>query len=258
MKTNLHWLTLSLFLFGFGYLKAQTYCSPTFTNGCSTWSNQAITLEAINWTQSDCNISDFTSMLATLTPGLPQAMSVESGTWTGCAVYVDFDNNGDFVDIENLYHSYVGGDPTYNYNFTITVPTGTPDGNYRLRVIAGWGTDGFTPSANGNGGCGTYEYGNFNDFTLTVSSASVGLSNRTINSIAKIAPNPANEFASIQLSESIYGTLIISDFTGKTVREVAVNGQQKLDLNTSNLTSGIYFVRSANAPNLALKFVVAH
>ena len=92
-----------------------------------------------------------------------------AGVWCGAAVWVDFDNSYSFEDTENLYYIYVGGDPSYTYDFTIPVPAGTPTGSYRLRVVTPWGSDGFLSSnTNGYGPCGDYQYGNFIDFTLNV------------------------------------------------------------------------------------------
>jgi GEVED domain len=171
---------------------AQSYCEPTFDFGCSLWYNQSISLGDINWTTNgDCLDSDHTAMSTAASAGETLAMSVTSGVWTGCAVWADFDNSLSFEESENLYYVYVGGDPEYQYDFDITVPSGTPPGSYRLRVIAPWGSDGFlTTNTNGFGPCGAYQYGNFDDFTLTVS-GSDGLAETSAARIT-VGPNPTS------------------------------------------------------------------
>lgn len=148
---------------------AQTYCSPTFLNGCFSWYNQSISVDAVDWMyDGDCNNTDHTATTAAVIAGVPIAMTVTSGNWTGCAVWVDLDNDGAFSDAENLYYTYVGGEP-YTYTFNITIPIGTTPNPYRMRVLAPWGSDGFSDTnTNGYGACGDFQYGNFTDLTLMV------------------------------------------------------------------------------------------
>jgi len=224
--------------------QAQNYCAPTFSNGCSNWSNIAINVGTINWNLSDCLFSDDTALSTTFVPGTAQSMSVESGAWTGCAVYADLNQDGNFDDSENLYFNYVGGDPSYTYTFNINVPIGTPNGNYRLRVIAPWGSDGFTPGPNGNGGCGTYQYGNFSDFTMVVA-ASVGNNSFTKNeNKITIAPNPANDITNILFGTNFTGTVNIADITGRIVKQIIVNNQKQITIETDFLSEGLYHINT--------------
>lgn len=108
-------------------------------------------------------------MSTTLHAGDSAAMSVTSGVWCGATVWIDFNQDEVFDSTENLFHSYVGADPSYTYNFYITIPPGTAVGSYRMRVISAWGSDGYTVGGgNGWGGCGSFQYGNFDDFTINI------------------------------------------------------------------------------------------
>ena len=122
--------------------KAQ-YCVPTFSFGCSQWNNQTVVIGDINWSldATDCSISDYTDMSTEIVPGVATPMLVTNGHWCGCAVWVDLNNNQAFEANENLFYNYTGGDPSFDYNFDITLPAGTPVGSYRMRVVAGWGSD---------------------------------------------------------------------------------------------------------------------
>lgn len=259
MKTKIYLLiTFFSFLTKLTTLQAQTYCAPTFANGCATWSNQTINVGTINWTLSDCYNSEDTAMSATFIQGTPEAMTVVSGTWTGCAVYADLNNDGDFADSENLYYSYVGGDPSYTYSFNITVPLGTPDGSYRMRVIAPWGSDGFTVGPNGNGGCGTYQYGNFNDFTMLVGTT-VGNNTLEMNkNKLTIAPNPASDNTSILFEKAFTGTVTISDIAGRIVKQLTVNNQKQIIVETDGLSNGLYQVNTIGNINYAAKLELMH
>ncbi len=149
-------------------LEAQVYCVPTFANGCTNWKNTAITLNTINWTApATCTTWDFTATSTNVTAGVPEAMTVTNGAYCGTSVWLDLNSDGDFDDLnENLYSIYTANANNV-YSFNITVPISTPNGLYRMRVFAHWGSDGVT-SVNGFGGCGAYQYGNYQDFTLNV------------------------------------------------------------------------------------------
>ncbi len=171
-STLVKWSILLLFSQCFTTVSSahtSTYCSPSFLNGCTLWGNQSVVLDSINWSLSDCTISDYTALSTTLVAGDSVAMSVTSGVWCGATVWIDFNNDEVFDSLENLFHSYVGADPSYTYDFYITIPPGTPAGSYRMRVIGAWGSDGYTVGGgNGWGGCGSFQYGNFDDFTIHI------------------------------------------------------------------------------------------
>jgi len=247
LKSTLTKLSLMV-LFSFGITtsnaEVQVYCSPTFANGCSNWTNQSITLGTINWTNSDCTVSDNTSMSATLDAGVSTAMIVTSGVWCGCSVWIDFNNDNNFDSTENLYHHYTGGDPGYTYNFNITVPSNIPTGTYRMRVIAGWGSDGYSAGANGYGACGSYQYGNFDDFLVNVVNV-VGVHelNNTKVSLVNIYPNPSKDNISIRFDESIKepAELSIRNLLGEVVMTKNIfTEDQQVDL--SFLSKGSYII----------------
>lgn len=198
---------------------AQQYCSPTFANGCFNWTNQSIVLGAINWTNADCTISDYTALTAAVNAGSSVPMTVVSGVWCGCAVWVDLDNDYVFQDTENVYYAYVGGDPGYTYSFSIAIPAGTPTGAYRMRVVAPWGSDGFLDTnVNGYGPCGSFQYGNFNDFTLNVSgSSSIA---EQVSTVLVASPNPTA------------GTMILEGDADAPVQRVLVRSMDGRLLNT--------------------------
>jgi hypothetical protein len=193
------------------YAARAQYCSPTFALGCGLWTNQSVNIGTINWTNSDCTISDYTNLSTTVTAGTTVPMTVVSGNWTGCAVWVDLNNDLTFQDSENLFYSYVGGDPSYTYSFSITIPAGTLTGSYRMRVIAPWGSDGFLDTnVNGYGPCGSFQYGNFDDFTLNVSGSS---------SIAEAVPTDL-----VATPNPTSGSLILQGDPNGSVLRVVVRG----------------------------------
>jgi GEVED domain/Secretion system C-terminal sorting domain/Fibronectin type III domain len=143
-------------------------CSPTFVSGCSSWKTLSIVAGTINWTApSSCTTSNFTTTSTTVASGGTLPMTVVNGDWCGCSVWADFNNNFLMDANENLYSSYASV-ASATYNFSITIPGSVPNGTYTMRVLSTWGADGTSPGANGSGGCGAYQYGNFQDFSLIV------------------------------------------------------------------------------------------
>jgi hypothetical protein len=223
-------------------LSAQSqYCEPTFLFGCTSWQNQAVVINGIDWaTDFNCFTSDHTELTATVQAGVPTSMSVTSGVWTGCAVWVDLNNDQEFTDDENLYYQYVGGDPYYVYDFSITVPANTLAGTYRMRVVAPWGSDGFLDSnTNGYGPCGAYQYGNFNDFLLSVESTS-SVAERTAPTALELAPNPVADVLTITAASAIQ-QLTVFGADGRMVID-QVDGAAGLvrTLDLGALPAGIY------------------
>ncbi|TNE53811.1 MAG: T9SS type A sorting domain-containing protein [Bacteroidetes bacterium] len=168
MKNFILILTLCI---GPWMVQAQGLCVPFFINGCSSWHADFLAVGDIDWTfdGSDCSQSDFTFMEGNLTAGTDIQMEVQNGNWCGVSVWVDFNRDDQYDDSENLYHTGNGGQETVLHQFSIQIPPTTLNGTYILRVITSWGSDGFTPGENGSGGCGTYQYGSYNDFTIHVS-----------------------------------------------------------------------------------------
>ncbi|MDQ3101023.1 MAG: T9SS type A sorting domain-containing protein [Bacteroidota bacterium] len=226
------------------HVVAAQYCTPTFPNGCFSWQNQQVTVADLDWiTDGVCEDGDRTELVATMVAGEPTPMSVRSGTWTGCAVWIDLNNDLEFSDAENMHYEYVGGDPDYTYNFTITIPMFLPAGQYRMRVIAGWGSDGFlSTNTNGFGPCGDYQYGNYNDFTILVE-ASTGISSIGDGEHdLKAWPNPITDFTTIEADASDHIQRInVWNSDGRLVREIPFSlPMQRVTVDLSDLPAGLY------------------
>jgi len=237
-------LLLSTFL-ALPATEAQTYCAPTFDLGCSLWYNQSIILGDIDWVMSgDCADADHSSLSATVDAGGTLPMSVTSGNWTGCAVWVDFDQSGDFDDTENLYYAYVGGDPGYTYEFDITIPAGTAPDSYRLRVVAPWGSDGFlTTNTNGYGACGAYQYGNYDDFTLVVAGSDA--IEETDATRLSAGPNPTSGAITVTSEpNNPIERVVLRDVNGRPVQHfIPTTPTTNAQLDLATLPAGLYLAQ---------------
>ncbi|MBL0129585.1 MAG: T9SS type A sorting domain-containing protein [Flavobacteriales bacterium] len=244
-------LSCSLALTG----SAQSYCSPTFANGCFDWHSIEIIAGSINWTPGadDCTVSDYTSLSTTVVAGSAISMHVTNGVWCGCAVWIDLDNSYSFEDGENLYYNYVGGSPSYQYDFGVTIPNGTPTGSYRMRIVSPWGSDGFqTSNGNGFGSCGSFQYGNYNDFTVNVN-GSLGVEDAA-HEVFTLSPNPTS--AGITISGvGPLGRITVMDVQGRVVEQHQVQSDRSV-IDASAWTSGVYMIRVSNAEGTRMERLV--
>lgn len=233
---------------------AQPYCTPSFINGCSLWKNQAIALDSINWSigLDNCINYDYTGLSTTLTVGVPYNMQVTNGNWCGCGVWIDFNQDQSFDNGENLFHLYTANESN-TYNFSITIPTSVPNGSYRMRVVAGWGTDCYAESNNGYGACGNYQYGNFDDFTVHIEGIPTGiLQPATGQPMLKVSPNPFAGEVAVELKDFHDGdaaTLQLMDVAGHILISKKMLHQQEM-MNLERLASGMYLLRCEAGTNV--------
>ncbi|MGB3074041.1 MAG: T9SS type A sorting domain-containing protein [Chitinophagales bacterium] len=242
-------LTLFIYtLLNFTPVKAQPYCNPTFGYGCYSWNNHSIQLDSINWIADpyNCEANDYTTFSTTLAAGNTYNMQVTNANWCGCGVWIDFNQDYAFDNSENLFYLYTPSE-TNTYNFSITMPALLNPGTYRMRVIAGWGTDCLSESANGYGACGSYQYGNFDDFTIHVAGFPTGINttaNSDVNLIAA-SPNPVVDFLEVTVIDFHPGNnalLQLVDVTGSIIQSFRLTNEKET-IDMSSLARGIYLLR---------------
>ncbi|MCG2417615.1 M4 family metallopeptidase [Aequorivita sp. F47161] len=108
--------------------------------------------------------SDFTSISTSLNEGSSYTITV-TPTWTGStwnegyAVWIDYNGDGDFGDAGELVWSKAASKNTPNSG-TFTVPSGTVDGETRMRVSMKY--NGIPTS------CETFSYGEVEDYTINL------------------------------------------------------------------------------------------
>jgi hypothetical protein len=256
MKTNVHILAFLMLLMTGGYLFGQkNYCSPTFLSGCSSWHNNTISLDSIQWAlgSTTCTLSDYTNLKTTLIKGNTYSMTVTNGSWCGVGVWIDFDNDMVFADQEVQYYAYIA-QASQTYNFNISVPSTVPNGTYRMRVIAGWGTDCYSStSSNGYGPCGSYQYGNFDDFTVKIVSTQTGV-DEFENQKITLGPNPVENNAIVKVpANRLPLKYSIVDITGKLVKDGIFSAENN-SVDLSSLLKGVYFIDFNSNSAEQLKF----
>ena len=220
------------------------YCSPSFANGCSLWGAQSVTLTTINWTlgSSPCTDFDYTWMFANVTTGIMHLLTVDNNDWCGCAVWIDYNQDSIFDPSENIFYQYLANQNN-TYNIYFAVPNGTAVGQYRMRIISPWGSDGFqNTNINGYGPCGSFQYGSFQDFTLNVTGPQ-GIDELAGNNTSWMSAALNRESNEVTVSvhdlQSKMITLQLADISGRIVERRVVTNQKEV-FDVSALPAGIY------------------
>jgi hypothetical protein len=106
-------------------------------------------------------------------------------------------------------------------------------------VISGENGQSFTPSSNGSYALKISENGCV-DTSACYTFSSIGIQENE-NLEFTVYPNPATDFVTVSFgSDQMSGLLIVTDISGRVLISETVTGQNKMQLDISNLTSGTY------------------
>ncbi len=197
-----------------------------------------------NYTSLSTTLSANTAYLISLTPGFQSAASKEF--WT---IYIDFNQNGSFTEGNERVAS---GNSSVAVNLLLKIPGTALNGATRMRIQMR------NSSAKSNS-CTLFANGEVEDYTIVISGGARiaqktddGLSTETLGEIIEkenpmsVYPNPAKD----QLTVSVNGlgencNIRIYDTEGRELFQETrflVEGNNKIDINTTELTNGLYFI----------------
>jgi hypothetical protein len=141
-----------------GSTAATTYISNVTTTGGISNFNNTSTYTTGGW----ANYSSTLSASQYPNTAINFGVTIVGGT-AGIGIWVDWNNDGDFIDgSENVYNSSAY-QATGTTNGSFTVPNGQATGNYRMRVITDYSSTTPTPCVSSSGTRGEAE-----DYTFTV------------------------------------------------------------------------------------------
>ncbi|HAI19332.1 MAG: hypothetical protein CMP05_09965 [Xanthomarina sp.] len=161
------------------------------------------------------------------------SVGIVGGT-VGAAIWIDWNN--DFVfDLSEVVYSTTsfGNGP---FTGTITVPNGTANGDYRMRVLIDWNDSnpGDDDACSFGSGRGEVE-----DYKITVDN-SLSVANLEISQFTYF-PNPVNNTLSLRGVKDIQNVAVYN-MLGQEVLRTAPNTVNS-DVDMSGLQSGTYFVK---------------
>ena len=222
------------------------YCDSKGSNASYEWI-QRVQLGGIN-NNSGANggYGNFTAQSTSLNNGSSYTVTITPG-WSGSsyreayAVWIDYNQDGDFVDAGELVYSR-SRTTSSPVSGSFTVPAAAKSGSTRMRVSMKYNAN---PTS-----CETFTYGEVEDYTVVI-----GASTRTAEATKaleaagmQLYPNPAS--AEMTISFTVSGeasdvNLQMYDLMGRrvyqrTVSKVSGNHHEKIDV--SSLEKGLYHV----------------
>ena len=223
-----------------------SYCTSKGLSTTYGWI-KSVKLGTINNVSGNNNgYANFTSLSTEIPGNTIISLTVQAGAkktpqsqkW---ALYVDLNNDGDFFDAGETVANFVsvaGEIVTQN----IVIPT-ILTGNRRMRISMQY------MFVAGSGPCGTFQYGEVEDYTINVTAAVAArtmtgapddvLQKAISNSQTIVYPNPAKDVLNVVYSKEQVNELKVFDITGRMrVKQNGFAGSKALDI--SRLSSGAY------------------
>ena len=203
-----------------------------------------VQLGSINRTSgADGGYYDGSATTTSVAAGSSQTISYQTG-FVGTAyaeyfrIYADWNQDGDFIDAgENLVSSTNTAAVTTVRSATFTVPTTAKNGKVRLRIVMS------DNSATNN--CGTYSYGETEDYSVTVSGGTIVAPTLTGDAPTRselrtltMFPNPATDVLNLALSDNAtISSVTVHDLRGARVEGATFAGGT---LRIGSLAKGMY------------------
>ncbi|MFC0426820.1 GEVED domain-containing protein [Chryseobacterium scophthalmum] len=217
------------------------YCLPSSSNQ-NSWisaftSTGAVTnmayssATAVAATNGYQNLSSTTNTISNAAGSTTSISMTAGGPTCGMAVWVDWNNDLVFSSTERMYvtSTYETTTPS---TASITIPAGTPLGNYRMRVMCDYNS---TAPSNA---CASVTRGEFLDFKLQVVNT-LGTSDLTTkNKEVKVYPNPFSDIINISEFKDVK-TVKVTDVAGRTLKTIE---NPSKEINLSSLHSGLYLI----------------
>ncbi len=214
-----------------------TYCTAAATNTADERIGN-VTFGTINNTSTGtAGYENFTSISTNVTRGMANTISI-TPVWTSTkyneayAVYIDYNKDGDFTDSGELAWTKTGSQTT-PVTGSITIPSTATLGSTRMRVMMQYNS---VPSSS----CGSYTYGQVEDYTLNILSSGRGEDFNVENLMTdiKLYPNPVRDI--LNISNTTSEDYRIFDMGGKLINSGKL---ERGTVNVSSLTTGAYTIQ---------------
>ena len=228
------------------------YCTSKGSNVAYEWIDYVKLGSIARTSGKDGGYYDGTALSTSVASGSSQTINFSAGFASSAYtenwdVYIDYNQDGDFTDAgENV----VGGSSSSSGTLaaTFTVPTSAKSGKTRLRIVM---SDASTTTS-----CGTYGYGETEDYSITITGGTLALNNTgvagftgttTLDAKAPatqvaVYPNPATDVVAITLpNNATVSSVQVLDMRGAKVGGAQYVGRG--ELNVAALAKGMYLLQ---------------
>jgi hypothetical protein len=221
-----------------------TYCSSS-ANSTSDERISNVKFADINKASTGTTgYENFTSTIGNVVKGNTYSITI-TPYWSSIkyseayAVYIDYNGDGDFADTGERAWSKTAS-TTSPVSGNITIPTTAITGDTRMRVIMKYSS---LPTSS----CGTFDYGQVEDYTLRVA-ASGGITSLVSDSTnnnngISVYPNPVKDVIKIKSASSSEFKYQLIDALGKVVQSGETRSQS---INAESLLPGVYILSLDN------------
>ena len=226
--------TLLLLCFIFTQNIQAQYCAASGSNTSDEWI-QSISIGGFNYTSGNDNgYENLTNQTINLNAGNNYNVTLNPG-YSGTQydeywrIWIDLNDDGDFTDSGELVYSSNGGNAGTTTG-SLSVPSSANTGTTRLRVAMKWvgeTADG-TIDNNPPNSCGTFEFGEVEDYTVTIGDGGSGDSYCTAN-----GSNTSDEWVQI---------VTIGNFTNTSSNNNGYLNATNQTINISNTNTNVTLI----------------
>lgn len=228
------------------------YCGPLAAKlGVYSISNIQLSNMTNASTSTTASHEDFTNKVATVNRGTSYPITLQgAGLGTnnrfGFTVFIDWNQNGSFTDSGEAYFvtsDFAGGaaalGSTITSNKNIPVPATAALGNTRMRVKYQFNSSTTSVRTELSNPCADVSEGQVEDYTITVTDASLATSEVGINKKAEISiyPNPFKDILQISDTKGVK-SITVTDIAGRQLKTLKASNE----INLSDLGSGLYLI----------------
>ncbi len=224
-----------------------TYCASKGNSVAYEYIDKVAIGSIARTSGADAGYFNGTASSTSVGAGASQTITVSAG-FVGTAyteyfrIYADWNNNGVFTDAGETLVTAAGSTSAADRAFAFTVPAGTTNGAHRLRVVMS--------DASATTSCGTYSYGETEDYTLNVTGGARYATAPEASSINELSvyPNPTQGQAAtlrFVMTGATTGDVAIRvyDLTGRTVHQQTLAAQAgATEQALPTLPAGLYMV----------------
>lgn len=228
------------------------YCGPlTAKLGTYAISNIQFSNMTNPSTSTTVAHEDFTNKVATVNRGTTYPITLQgAGLGTnnrfGFTVFIDWNQNGSFADAGEAYFvtsDFAGGaaasGSTITVNKNIPVPATATLGNTRMRVKYQFNSSTTSVRTELSDPCADVSEGQVEDYTITVTDASLATSEAGVNKKAELSiyPNPFKDILKISDIKRVK-SVTVTDVAGRQLKTLKASNE----INLSDLGAGLYLI----------------
>lgn len=229
------------------------YCDADGGNAADEYIEAVTVGSFTNISTSNANYTDYTDLSTltlvaentypvSLTPGFPGGSYNEY-----FKIWIDYNANGTFDEpMELAFDAGSGSQNTVTGNITIPISLALSEGSTRMRV--GMAYVGIFGSGNPPTSCGTYAYGEVEDYCVNLQLAD-GVENLNGNFNLQVYPNPAKESIQLNLPSNIqkFQLRIVSN-EGRCVKQMFTDSR---NISVNDLAAGYYIIEVISESGIA-------